>query len=67
MQDQLLLELRPVSAGNDGDFDDAEKIAQQRGHLGVDSRFAFSKCSVQVKNDQRFHSMVVPLAEAENP
>src|ERR1700680_1634569 len=55
VRDQLSFELRPIAAGNDGYFDDAEKVAQKRRHFRIKRRFAFSNCTVQVENNQLFH------------
>ena len=66
--DQLFFELRPIAAGNDGHFDDAEKVAQKRRHFGIKRRFAFSNRTIQVENNQPFHhfSTFFPCAEAED-
>src|ERR1035438_5813890 len=56
MGKHLLFELRPIASGNDGHFNDAEKVVQQRRHFSIKRRFAFGECAVQVINDQLFHS-----------
>jgi len=47
----LLFKLRPTASGNDGYFDDREKVMQQSGHCGIDRRFAFGKCSIQIEHN----------------
>ena len=39
----------------DGRLSDAEKTVQQQRHPGVERRFAFRQCAVQVENNQLFH------------
>jgi hypothetical protein len=58
--EQLLFELRPIASGNDGDSRDTEKIVQQCRHFSIERRFAFGKRTVQIKNNQLFHSVSIP-------
>ena len=56
MGEHLLFELGPIATGNDGHFDDAEKVVQQRRHFGIERRFTFGECAIQIVNNQLFHS-----------
>ena len=54
MGEHLLFKLRPIASGNDGHFDDAEKVVQQRRHFGIERRFTFGKCAVQIVTQSAF-------------
>ena len=56
MGEHLLFELGPIASGNDGHFDDAEKVMQARRHFSVKRRFTFGQCTVQIEDNQLFHS-----------
>ena len=60
MGEHLLLELRPVSAGYDGNFRETKQSAEQCGHLGVDRRLAFGKRAIEIENNQFFHFLAFP-------
>jgi hypothetical protein len=46
MGEYLLLELGPIASGNDGHFDDTEKVVQARRHLSAKSRLTLGECTV---------------------
>ncbi len=56
--EHLFLELRPIASGNHGHFDHAEKVMQQRRHFGIERRFTFGECAIQIINNQLFHWLV---------
>jgi hypothetical protein len=60
MGEELFLKLRPIASRDDGHFDNVEKIVQQRRHFGIEGRFTFRECPVQIENDQLFHSLSIP-------
>ena len=49
--EQLFFKLWPTASGNHGHFDNTEKVMQQSRHLAIKRRFAFGKCTVQIKNN----------------
>ena len=60
MGEYLLFKLWPVAPGNHRHFDDSEKVAHERRHLGIQRRFAFGKRTVEIKNNQLFHPPSIP-------
>ena len=49
--EQLLLKLRPTASGNDGHFDDTKKVMQPCRHFGIQRRFTFGECTIQIVNN----------------
>ena len=65
MGKQLLFELSPRAAGNDGYLHDADKGIEQVRHLGIDGRLAFGERAIQVKDNKSFHAaMQLPAAKS---
>ena len=60
--EHLLLELRPVSAGDDGHFRN-RATSETAGHLGVDRRLALGKRAIEIENDQLFHFLAFTLRQ----
>jgi hypothetical protein len=54
--EHLLFKLWPVAAGNHGNFDDTEKVMQQPRHFGINRGLTLSQRTVQIANDELFHS-----------
>jgi hypothetical protein len=57
-------ELRPDLAdagatGNNGHFDDPQKVMEQCRHFGVERRFAFGQRAVQIINNELFHYLSI--------
>ena len=48
---QLFLELWPIASGNHSHLGDGEEFMQEGSHLGIQRRFAFCQCAIQVKAD----------------
>ena len=62
--EHLFFKLRPIAAGNHGHFDNAEKVMQQCRHFGIERRFAFGKCTIQIVDNELFHwVMFLPVAK----
>jgi hypothetical protein len=59
MGEYLPLKLWPIPSGNHGYLGDIEKVAQKRRHLGVQRRFTFGKRTVEIENNQLFHSLSI--------
>jgi hypothetical protein len=51
MGEYLLFELGPIASGNDGYFDDTEKVVQARRHFSVKRRFTFGKRAVEIEDN----------------
>jgi hypothetical protein len=49
--DNLLFKLGPTASGNDGYFDNAEKVVQESRHFGIDRRFTFGEGPIQIKHN----------------
>ena len=56
MGEHLFLKLRPTSSRYHGYFYNAEKVAEQPRHFGIERRLAFGQCTVQIEHDQLLHS-----------
>ncbi len=54
--EHLFFKLRPIASGYHGRLDNAEKVAEQSRHFGIKRGFTFGQSSIQVKDDQLFHS-----------
>ena len=51
MGEYLFFELGPIASGNDGHFDDTEKVVQAHRHFSVKGRFTLGECAVQIEHD----------------
>ena len=50
-REDLFFELCPVTSGNNGHLEDAEKITQECRHIVIKGRLALGECAIQIKNN----------------